>query len=89
MILQDLPHVVEGLELDDVELLAHDMMEEQPIKGKDPTLLLGRKPNTYQKQERTIFEAYCTIIATTYVGIFWGALSMRWVRALGCWSTML
>lgn len=89
MILQDLLHVVEGLELDGVEVLAHDMMKKQPVKGKNPTLLLGRNPNTCQKQERTIFEAYYTIIATTYVGIFWGELSKRWVRALGCWSTML
>ncbi|KAK4494655.1 hypothetical protein PRZ48_014011 [Zasmidium cellare] len=32
-ILQDLPQVVDGKVLDDVEVMAHDMMKEQPVKG--------------------------------------------------------
>lgn len=35
-ILQDLPHVVDDKKLDDIEVMAHDMMKEQPIKGAPP-----------------------------------------------------
>lgn len=34
VILEDQPHVVTGREIDDVEVIAMDMMKEQPVRGQ-------------------------------------------------------
>lgn len=39
IILQDLPQVVKGKVLSEVEVMAHDMMQPQPIVGKHVSFL--------------------------------------------------
>ncbi|EME77297.1 uncharacterized protein MYCFIDRAFT_83244 [Pseudocercospora fijiensis CIRAD86] len=46
VILQDLPFVVKGMEIPDVEVTAHDMMTEQPVKGEFSSTLAGYIPES-------------------------------------------